>query len=61
MDISIDAPTDYADDTTAWTATCCFLKLDPLVEALCKGVGPPAWLDSVDPMLVELATSLVVS
>jgi hypothetical protein len=28
---------------------------------MCASVGPPAWVVSVDPMLEELATSLVVS
>jgi hypothetical protein len=31
---------------------------DPLALALCEGAGPPVW---VDPMLDELAASLVVS
>jgi hypothetical protein len=30
-------------------------------EALCEGAGPPTWFDSVDPMLDELAASLVAS
>ena len=55
------APVDYANYATVSTATRCFLELDPLAEALCEGVGPPAWLDSVDPMLDELATSYAVS
>jgi hypothetical protein len=40
MDISMGAPADYTDDATASIATRCFLKPDPLVEALCEGAGP---------------------
>jgi len=35
-----------------------FKESDPLAVALCEGAGPPIW---VDPMLDELAASLVVS
>ena len=52
------APTDYA---TASTAARGFLEPDPLAEALCEGAWPPVWLVSVDPMLDELAASLVAS
>lgn len=57
MDISTGVPADYA---TASAATHGFLQPDPLAEALCEGARPPAWFASVDPMLHELATSLLV-
>jgi hypothetical protein len=41
---------DYADNAATST--------DPLMLALCDGAGPPIW---VDPMLDELAASLVAS
>lgn len=50
--------TDHADLATTLAATRCFPELDPLVAMLCEGAGPPAW---VDPMLDELAASLVMS
>ena len=60
-DISMGAPAGYASDATASTVARCFLEPDPLVEALCEGTGPPAWVASVDPMLDELAASLIAS
>jgi hypothetical protein len=47
-------PADYTDDATTSTTARCFLELDPLVEVMCEGVGPPAWIVSVDPMLDKL-------
>jgi hypothetical protein len=55
------APADYADDATASTAARYFLEPDPLAEALCEGARPLAWVFSIDPMLDELAASLVAS
>jgi len=60
-DISMGAPAGYASDATASTVARGFLEPDPLAEELCEGAGPPIWLVSVDPMLDELAASLVVS
>jgi hypothetical protein len=60
-DISMGAPVDYTGDASASTAARCFLEPDPLAEALCVGAGPPAGLVLIDPMLDELAASLVVS
>jgi hypothetical protein len=60
MDISMGAPTD-TNGTSPSTATRRFLEPDPLAEMLCVGVGPPTWLILVDPMLDELASSLIVS
>ena len=50
-----------ADNATSSATILCFLELDPLALALCASVGPPAWVVSFDPMLEELAASLVVS
>jgi hypothetical protein len=56
----LGASSDY-DDNAATSATDIawyFPEPDPLVVELCTYVGPPAW---VNPMLEELAASLVVS
>jgi hypothetical protein len=45
------------DNTTSSTPP----KLDPLALVLCASAGPPAWVTMFDPMLEELAASLVVS
>ena len=60
MDIRMGAPVD-TNDASPSTATRRFLELDPLAKTLCVGVGPPTLLVSVDPILDELAASLVVS
>jgi len=49
------------NDAYPSTATRRFLEPDPLAETLCVGAGPPTWLVSVDPMLDQLAASLVAS
>jgi hypothetical protein len=49
-EINIVVTPDFADNTATST--------DPLVLALCEDAGPPIW---VDPMLDELAASLVAS
>jgi hypothetical protein len=59
-DISMGAPAD-TNDTSPSTATLRFLETDPLAEMLCVRAGPPTWLILVDPMLDELASSLIVS
>ena len=60
-DISTGAPADHADNAATSTAALCFPEPDLLALALCASAGPPAWVVSFDPMLEELATSLVVS
>jgi hypothetical protein len=55
--ITMGAPEDDPNNTIASTTARCLLKPDSLVKALCKGVGPPPWLLSADPMLDELAPS----
>ena len=45
----------------ALTVARCFLMTDPLVEALCEGARPLAWVVSVNPLLDKLAVSLVAS
>jgi hypothetical protein len=52
---------DYADNATTSSATLCFPKPYLLALALCTSVGPPIWVVSVDPMVEELAASLVMS
>ena len=46
--------TDYTDDATALTTAHCFLEPDLLLEAMCEGARPPAWIILVDPMRDEL-------
>ena len=60
MDISIGAPAD-TNNASPSTAARSFLEPDLLAEMLCVGAGPPTWLVLVDPMLDELAASLVAS
>ena len=55
------APIDHADNAATSTTALCFLEPDPLVLALCASAGPPAWVISFDPMLEDLAASLVMS
>ena len=57
-DISRGTP---ADNATSSATILCFLEPDPLALALCASTGPPVWVGSFDPMLEELAASLVVS
>ena len=57
-DISLGAPAGCTDNASTAAAALCFFEPDPLVLELCASSGSPAW---VDPMLEELATSLVVN
>ena len=59
--IGTGAPADHADKAPTSTAALCFPEPDPLALALCVSAGPPALVVSFDPMLEELAASLVVS
>jgi hypothetical protein len=54
-------PANYADNAATSAITLNFPELDPLVSAMCASTGPPAWVISVDPMLEELAASLIMS
>ena len=55
------APADHADRAPTSTAALSFPELDPLVLAMCVSAGPPALIISFNPMLEELAASLVMS
>ena len=55
------APADHADKAPTSTAALSFPEPDPVALALCVSAGPPALVISFDPMLEELAASLVVS
>ena len=50
-----------ADNAASFATALYFLEPNPLALALCASAGPPAWVVSFDPMLEELAASLVVS
>ena len=57
-DFSLGAPVDCADHAAPTAAALYFLEPDTLGSELCVSVEAPTW---VDPMLEELAASLVVS
>ena len=59
--IGTGAPADHADRAPTSTAALSFPEPDPVALALCVSAGPPALVISFDPMLEELAASLVVS
>jgi hypothetical protein len=54
-DVSMGTPADFTDNAAAAHYSP---EPDPLVLELCTGEGPPSW---VDPMLEELAASLVLT
>ena len=55
------APANHADKAPTSTAALSFPEPDPVALALCVSAGPPALVISFDPMLEELAASLVMS
>jgi len=57
-DISLCAPIGCTEKASTVAAALCFFEPDPLVLELCACSGSPTW---VDPMLEELATSLIVN
>ena len=57
-DFSLGAPVDCADHAAPTAAALYFFEPDTLGLELCVSVEAPTW---VDPMLDELAASLVVS
>ena len=59
--IGTGAPADHTDNAPTSTTALSFPEPDPVALALCVSAGPPALVISFDPMLEELAASLVVS
>ena len=60
-EIGTGAPVDHTDRAPTSTAALSFPEPDTVALALCVSAGPPALVISFDPMLEELAASLVVS
>jgi hypothetical protein len=54
-------PADHGDKAPTSIVALCFPEPDPLALALCVSARPPTLVVSFDPMLEELAASLVMS